>query len=144
MRLWFIIAAGPHHLIRRFESRRTHDILLFQIGNSPNLEGQVPVFVTPRNMVALLYPQVPGSLFVASYDSQGYGGGIRPRLHMRTVSPIAYTPFIRVWHGSYRKRRILLLVCIRCRGNVLFREKRQTQRASWSHKRTLIFSKYGT
>jgi hypothetical protein len=23
------------------------------------------------------------SLFVASYDSQGYGGGIRPRLHMR-------------------------------------------------------------
>jgi hypothetical protein len=31
--------------------------------------------------VALLYPQVLGSLFVASYYSQGYGGGIRPRLH---------------------------------------------------------------
>jgi hypothetical protein len=26
------------------------------------------------------------SLFVASYDSQGYGGGIRPRLHTGAVS----------------------------------------------------------
>jgi hypothetical protein len=31
--------------------------------------------------VAQLYPQALGSLFVASYYSQGYGGGIRPRLH---------------------------------------------------------------
>jgi hypothetical protein len=31
--------------------------------------------------VAQLYLQALGSLFVASYDSQGYGGGIRPRLH---------------------------------------------------------------
>jgi hypothetical protein len=42
----------------------------------PNLEGQVPVFISPRNM-ARLYSQALGSLFVASYDSQGYGGGIR-------------------------------------------------------------------
>jgi hypothetical protein len=28
--------------------------------------------------VAQLYPQALGSLFVTSYDSQGYGGGIRP------------------------------------------------------------------
>jgi hypothetical protein len=33
--------------------------------------GQVPVFISPRNGVAHLYPQAPGSLFVASYDSQG-------------------------------------------------------------------------
>jgi hypothetical protein len=32
--------------------------------------------------VARLYPQALGSLFVASYDSQGYGGGILPRLNM--------------------------------------------------------------
>jgi hypothetical protein len=32
--------------------------------------------------VAWLYPQALGSLFVASYDSHGYGGGIRPLLHM--------------------------------------------------------------
>jgi hypothetical protein len=28
-----------------------------------------------------VYPQALGSLFVASYYSQGYGGGIRPRFH---------------------------------------------------------------
>jgi hypothetical protein len=33
------------------------------------------------NSVTQLYPQGLGSLFVASYDSQGYGGGIRTRLH---------------------------------------------------------------
>jgi hypothetical protein len=31
--------------------------------------------------VAQLYPQTLGSLFVASYDSQGYGGGILTSLH---------------------------------------------------------------
>jgi hypothetical protein len=31
--------------------------------------------------VTQFYPQALGSLFVASYDSQGYGGGIRTRLH---------------------------------------------------------------
>jgi hypothetical protein len=44
------------------------------------MEGQVPVFTSPRNRVAQLYPQALGSLFFASYDSQGYGGDIRPRL----------------------------------------------------------------
>jgi hypothetical protein len=56
-------------VILRSESRGTHD-----------LEGQVPVFISPRNRVAQLYPQALGSLFVASYDSQGYGGGIRTHL----------------------------------------------------------------
>jgi hypothetical protein len=36
------------------------------IWDSPNLEGQVPVFISPRNRVAQLYPQALGSLFVAS------------------------------------------------------------------------------
>jgi hypothetical protein len=31
--------------------------------------------------VARLYPQLLGSIFVVPYDSQGYGGGIRPCLH---------------------------------------------------------------
>jgi hypothetical protein len=62
-------------------SRGTHDhILLHQILDSSNLEGQVPVFKSPRKWVTQLYPQALGSLFVASYDSQGYGGGIRTRL----------------------------------------------------------------
>jgi hypothetical protein len=38
----------------------------------PNLEGQVPVFIFPRNRVAQLYLRALGSLYVVSYDSQGY------------------------------------------------------------------------
>jgi hypothetical protein len=64
------------------ESRGTHDhILLCQIRDSPKQEGNVPEFISPRNRVAQLYPQAPGSLFVAFYDSQGYGGGILTRLY---------------------------------------------------------------
>jgi hypothetical protein len=48
---------------------------------SPNLEGQVPIFISPRNRVVQLYPRALGSLFVASYDSQSYGGGILTHLH---------------------------------------------------------------
>jgi hypothetical protein len=75
MGLPFTIAAGiAGAVILRFESRGTHDhILLFQIRDSapPHLEGQVPVFIFPRKRVAQSYPQAPGSIFVASYDSQG-------------------------------------------------------------------------
>jgi hypothetical protein len=64
------------------ESRWTHNhILLPQIRHSSNLEGQVPVFISPRNRVTQLYSQALGSLFVASYDSQCYGGGIQTCLH---------------------------------------------------------------
>jgi hypothetical protein len=64
------------------ESHRTHDhILLPQIRDSPNLEGQVPVFISLRSRVAQLYPKALGSLFVASYNSRGYDGGIRPCHH---------------------------------------------------------------
>jgi hypothetical protein len=69
-------------VILRPESRWTHDhILLSQIRESSNLEGQVPVFISSRNRVAQLYLQALGFLFVAN-DSEGYGGSIRPRLHM--------------------------------------------------------------
>jgi hypothetical protein len=64
------------------KSRGTHyHILLPQIRDFPNLEGQVSVFISPSNRVAQLYPLALGSLFVASYDSQGYDGGIRTRFH---------------------------------------------------------------
>jgi hypothetical protein len=59
-------------VIHRSESRGTHDhILLSLIRDSPNLEGQVPLFISPRNMVAQLYPPALDSPFIASYDSQG-------------------------------------------------------------------------
>jgi hypothetical protein len=59
MGLSFAITAGlAIAVILRSESRGTHDlILLFQIRDSPNLEGQVPVFISPRNKVSRLYPQ---------------------------------------------------------------------------------------
>jgi hypothetical protein len=34
------------------------------------------------NRLAQLHLQALGFLFFASYDSQGYGGGIQPHLHM--------------------------------------------------------------
>jgi hypothetical protein len=56
-------------VILRSESCGIHDhILLSQIRDSPNLEGQAPVFISSWNMVAQLYPQALGSLFVPSYD----------------------------------------------------------------------------
>jgi hypothetical protein len=82
-RLQFLLVLASAVMLRS-ESRGTHGhILLSQIRDSPNLEGQVPVFISPRNMVARFYPQAMGSLFDASYVSQGCGGGIRPRLHTR-------------------------------------------------------------
>jgi hypothetical protein len=50
------------------------------IWDSPNLEGQVPVFISPTYKVAQLYPRALGSLSVAFYDSHGCGGGILTRL----------------------------------------------------------------
>jgi hypothetical protein len=54
-------------VILRFESHGTLDlILLYEIRDSPNLEGEVTVFISPSNRVARLYPQTLGSIFVAS------------------------------------------------------------------------------
>jgi hypothetical protein len=79
LQLLLVLASA---LILGSESCGTRDhILLSQIRDSHNLEGQIPVFKSPRNRVAQLYPQALASLFVASYESQGYGGGIRSHLH---------------------------------------------------------------
>jgi hypothetical protein len=48
--------------------------------DSRNWRARFP-YVYPPGTVSRLYPRARGSLFVASYDSQGYGGSIRPRLH---------------------------------------------------------------
>jgi hypothetical protein len=45
----------------RSESR---GILLSQFWNIPGLEGEVPVFISPRNRVSQLYPQALGPLAV--------------------------------------------------------------------------------
>jgi hypothetical protein len=51
------------------------------IGDSPNLEGHVLVFISPRNRVVQLHPRAMGSLVVSSYDTQGYGGDTLTRFH---------------------------------------------------------------
>jgi hypothetical protein len=102
LQLLLVLASA---VILRSESRRTHDhILLSQIWDSPNLEGQVPVFMSPRNMVAWLYTQALGSLFIASYNSQGYSGGVQ--LH----------DLVLIWTAAYAAhrypRKCLLITCI--------------------------------
>jgi hypothetical protein len=91
MGLSFTVAADfASAVIFRSESRGTHQLLLSQFRDSPNLEGQVSVFKSPRNRVARLYAQVLGSLSVAFCDSLGYSGGIRlrllrPEIHLRNM-----------------------------------------------------------
>jgi hypothetical protein len=63
------------------ESRGTRDHILLSQIPQPGGPG-VPVFISPRDRVAQLYPQALGFFFAASYDSQGYGCGIRTRLHV--------------------------------------------------------------
>jgi hypothetical protein len=72
------------------KSHRIYDnISQSQIRDSPNLEGQIPVFIFPKKRVTRLYPQVLGSVFVASYYSQGYGGGIRTHLHTGFLNEVS-------------------------------------------------------
>jgi hypothetical protein len=86
------IAADPrqrsHSWVRI--PRYSWPYFLTQIRDSPNLEGQVPVFISPRNKVAQLHPQALGSVFFVSYNSQGYDGGIRTRLHAGRNKELLY------------------------------------------------------
>jgi hypothetical protein len=50
---------------------------------SPTWRARSPYFYPPRNTAAQIYRRALGSLSVASYDSQGYGGAILSRLHTR-------------------------------------------------------------
>jgi hypothetical protein len=67
---------SPEARSGRSANSLTNHILLSHIRDSPNLEGQIPVFVSPRKRVAQLYPEALDSVFVASYDTRGYGGSI--------------------------------------------------------------------
>jgi hypothetical protein len=64
LQLLLVLASAVIHIS---ESRGTHDhILVPHIRESTNLEGQDSVFISSRNRVAHLYPQVLGSFFVGS------------------------------------------------------------------------------
>jgi hypothetical protein len=57
--------------------------------------------------MAQLYPRALGSLFVASYDSQGYGGGILTRLH---TGPIVLSKS----KSQYDRRSVGQFVLVSC------------------------------
>jgi hypothetical protein len=64
------------------QSQGTHDhILLSQIRDSLNLEGQAPVFISYRNKGGPVISPGTGIHFAPSYDFQGYGGGIGNHRH---------------------------------------------------------------
>jgi hypothetical protein len=73
------------------------------IWDSLNLGRQVPVFISPRNRVAQIYPRALGSLSIASYDSQGYRGGILSRLHTRNRLTYWLNILIVSLRGHHRK-----------------------------------------
>jgi hypothetical protein len=68
--------AGNHSMVRVAQNLQPYFTVSSETPPSPNLEGQVPVFISLRTRVAQLYPRALCSLYVVSYDSQGYGGGI--------------------------------------------------------------------
>jgi hypothetical protein len=97
-------------VILKSESSGTHDhILPSQIRDSPNLVGQVPVFISPRNRVAKLYTQALGSLFVASYDFNWLNSKFVPRITLRHGPHRKHCSSVGVWffpweHVYFRSR----------------------------------------
>jgi hypothetical protein len=58
---------------------------------------------SPLNLATIFYClRFEISRFVASYDSQGHGGGIRPHLHTGATAVVAITPR----HWPHRKHRV--------------------------------------
>jgi hypothetical protein len=98
------IAAGPRQSSHsQLQVPHDHDhILLSQIRDSPNLEGQVPVFISPRNRVVQLYLQGLGFLFCASYES--------PKICYLVASRSCRTD--RVENTASRSERDFFLCCV--------------------------------
>jgi hypothetical protein len=94
--LQFAVTFGSKH-------RRTHDHILLSLLTLPNLEGQVIVFISPRNSVTQLCPWALGSPFFASYDSQGYGGRILTRLHTWGERDLSIISYIGIQFVPHRK-----------------------------------------
>jgi hypothetical protein len=82
--------ALPEQSLRAQVSQNSDHILLSHF-RLPQPGRPVPVFTSSRNRAAQLYPQTLGSLFVASYDSQSYGGGILTCLHTGHSDNIVYS-----------------------------------------------------
>jgi hypothetical protein len=62
---FYRIASGFHYF--GFRDNFFYRARLSALHPTPNLEYQVPLFMSPRDRVAQLHPQAPGSLFVAFF-----------------------------------------------------------------------------
>jgi hypothetical protein len=63
------------------KSRRIHDHILLSHLRLPQPGGPGPRIYIPQEQGGPVIPPGTGFPFVASYDSQGFGGGILTRLH---------------------------------------------------------------
>jgi hypothetical protein len=77
MGLSFTIAAGSR---QRSHSRDSWPNYTVSDSRLPQPGGPGPRIYIPPEWGGPVIPQALGSFFMASYDSQGYGGGIRTRL----------------------------------------------------------------
>lgn len=90
----------------------------------PNLGGQVVIFIFHRNRMSQLYPG--GSLFVTSYNTQGYGG-ILTRFHTVTQTGLKYLLLLLLpnfciypWgsaNGNHRLPHCWVLLTMLCHSN---------------------------
>jgi hypothetical protein len=62
--------------------------------------------------VTRLYPQALGSLFVASYDTQGYGGDIRTRLHRGLAWVPHYIVSGRTQQKTQFPNNLIIVACV--------------------------------
>jgi hypothetical protein len=79
--LWVLRDSSPYIIVTDLRRDSWPDITVTDSRRPSNLEGQVPVFISPRNRLAQLYPEALGSIFITSYNSQGYVGGIQTCFH---------------------------------------------------------------
>jgi hypothetical protein len=102
------------------KSHKTHDHI-FIVSNlrfpKPGRPG--PSIFIPQEQGGPVIPLGTGFPFVASYDSQGCGGGILIRLHKGTTNSEPQVLFICPRHGQHRKRFFHYFMLYRSRGSNL-------------------------
>jgi hypothetical protein len=107
--LSFTTAAGPcqciHSRVRVLLDLWPYFTLPYLIIRE--LEDQVPIFISPRNILAQLYPQAWGSIFVASYNLRGYDGGIQSHLHTGNSHLVRGRARVTLWLAVYCHRFVL-------------------------------------
>jgi hypothetical protein len=99
--LSFTIAAGPHQCSRSRVQVPQDSWPCFTLSDLrfPQHGGPGLCIYIPQEQGGPVIPQALGSIFVASYDLQSYGGGIRTRLHTGATydSPAGPCSIVSAW-----------------------------------------------